>query len=58
MQNLNAIPTDLANAHHEDHGQHGREAIGKKERQLLESLPEEQRSFRLKSVSPEYWWMI
>jgi creatinine amidohydrolase len=34
------------------------EAIGKKARELLESLPEEQRAFRLKSVSPEHWWMI
>lgn len=34
------------------------EAIGKKAEQLLESLPEDQRSFRLKNVSPEYWWLI
>lgn len=34
------------------------EAIGNKARELLESLPQEQRSFRLKSVSPEHWWMI
>lgn len=34
------------------------EAIGKKAKELLESLPKEQRSFRLKSVSPEHWWMI
>ena len=34
------------------------EAIGKKARELLESLPENQRAFRLKSVSPEHWWMI
>lgn len=34
------------------------EAIGKKARELLESLPQEERSFRLKSVSPEHWWMI
>lgn len=34
------------------------EAIGKKARELLESLPEDQRSFRLKSVSPGNWWMI
>jgi len=34
------------------------EAIGKKAKELLESLPKEQRSFRLKSVSPENWWMI
>ena len=34
------------------------EAIGKKAKELLESLPEEHRSFRLESVSPEHWWMI
>jgi hypothetical protein len=34
------------------------EAIAKKARELLESLPKEQRSFRLKSVSPGDWWMI
>jgi creatinine amidohydrolase len=34
------------------------EAIGNKAKELLESLPENQRSFRLKSVSPEHWWMI
>ena len=34
------------------------EAIGNKARELLESLPQDQRSFRLKSVSPEHWWMI
>ncbi|HUV42249.1 MAG TPA: creatininase family protein [Sedimentisphaerales bacterium] len=34
------------------------EAIGNKARELLESLPKEQRSFRLKSVSPEHWWVI
>jgi creatinine amidohydrolase len=34
------------------------EAIGKKAAELLESLPEGQRSFRLKSVSPGHWWMI
>jgi len=34
------------------------EAIGKKAKELLESLPEDQRAFRLKSVSPEHWWMI
>ncbi|HPG01268.1 MAG TPA: creatininase family protein [Kiritimatiellia bacterium] len=32
------------------------EAIGKKAQELLQSLPEDQRSFRLKSFSPEYWW--
>ncbi len=34
------------------------EAIGKKARELLGSLPEGQRSFRLKSLSPGHWWMI
>ena len=34
------------------------EAIGKKAKELLDSLPKDQRSFRLKSVSPEHWWMI
>jgi len=34
------------------------EAIGKKAKELLESLPEDQRSFRLKSISPGNWWMI
>jgi len=34
------------------------EAIGNKAKELLESLPEEQRSFKLKSVSPGHWWMI
>ena len=34
------------------------EAIGRKAKELLESLPEEQRPFRLKSVSPGHWWMI
>ncbi len=34
------------------------EAIGKKARQLLESLPEDQRSFSLQAISPEHWWLI
>jgi len=34
------------------------EAIGKKAKQLLESLPKDQRSFRLQRISPEYWWLI
>jgi creatinine amidohydrolase len=33
-------------------------AIGKKARELLESLPQDQRSFKLPGISPEYWWMI
>jgi len=34
------------------------EAIGLKARELLESLAEDQRSFRLEAVSPEHWWYI
>jgi hypothetical protein len=33
-------------------------AIGRKARELLESLPETERSFKLKAISPEYWWSI
>jgi len=34
------------------------EALGRKARELLASLPEEQRSFNLKAVGPEYWWSV
>ncbi|MHC4170292.1 MAG: creatininase family protein [Planctomycetota bacterium] len=34
------------------------EAIGKKAKELLESLPEDQRSFRLEAIVPGQWWMI
>jgi creatinine amidohydrolase len=34
------------------------EAIGKKAQELLASLPEDQRAFHLKAVSPENWWLI
>jgi len=34
------------------------DAIGKKARELLASLPENQRGFNLKAVSPENWWLI
>jgi creatinine amidohydrolase len=34
------------------------EAIGQKAKELLASLPENQRSFNLKAVSPEHWWMV
>lgn len=34
------------------------EAIGRKAQELLASLPENQRSFNLKAVSPEHWWMV
>jgi len=33
-------------------------AIGRKARELLESLPAEHRAFGLPAVSPEHWWMI
>ena len=33
-------------------------AIGRKANELLASLPEDQRSFRLKAISPEHWWMV
>jgi len=34
------------------------EAIGKKAGELLESLPEDRRSFSLEAISPEHWWAI
>ena len=34
------------------------EAIGRKAKELLVSLPEDQKSFRLEAISPEHWWMI
>ena len=34
------------------------EALGRKAKELLESLPEDQRSFNLKAVSPEHWWLV
>lgn len=34
------------------------QAIGKKAKELLESLPPDQRSFKLPAISPEHWWMI
>ncbi len=34
------------------------QAIGHKAQELLASLPENQRSFNLESVSPEHWWMV
>jgi len=33
-------------------------AIGRKARELLESLPEGQRSFNLETISPGHWWSI
>ncbi len=34
------------------------QAIGGKARELLDSLPEDKRSFNLEGISPEYWWLI
>lgn len=34
------------------------EAIGRQARALLESLPEDQRSFGLEAISPGHWWQI
>ena len=34
------------------------DAIGRKSQELLLSLPEDQRSFNLKTVSPGHWWMV
>lgn len=34
------------------------EGIGRKARELLESLPEDKRTFNLESISPEHWWMV
>jgi creatinine amidohydrolase len=34
------------------------QAIGKRAQELLASLQEDQRSFKLPAVSPEHWWMI
>jgi len=34
------------------------QAIGKKAKELLASLPEDKRSFNLEAVSPEHWWLV
>jgi hypothetical protein len=34
------------------------DAIGRKAQELLASLPESERAFRLKAVSPEHWWLV
>jgi len=34
------------------------QAIGRKARELLQSLPQDQRSLKLPGISPEHWWMI
>lgn len=38
--------------------EHGVRVIGEKARELLNSLPEDERVFRLHSISPEHWWYI
>lgn len=38
--------------------EHSVRVIGEKAQTLLNSLPEDQRTFRLPSVSPEHWWYI
>lgn len=34
------------------------EAIGRKAKELLESLPEDRRSFNVKGIDPKNWWMV
>jgi creatinine amidohydrolase len=34
------------------------DAIGRKARELLESLPPERRAFSLGAISPEQWWLV
>ncbi len=34
------------------------DALGRKAKELLDSLPESQRSFNLEAVSPGHWWMV
>jgi creatinine amidohydrolase len=41
-----------------DNVEHGVRVIGEKARQLLNSLPEDEREFRLPGISPEHWWCI
>jgi creatinine amidohydrolase len=33
-------------------------AIGRKAKELLGSLPPDQRDFNIKGISPEYWWFV
>jgi len=33
-------------------------AIGMKARELLESLPEDQRAFSLEAIAPDHWWLV
>ena len=34
------------------------ESIGHKAQELLQSLPEDQRSFGLPAITPEHWWLV
>jgi len=34
------------------------DAIGRKAHELLQSLPETERGFRIQAISPEHWWMV
>ncbi|HQK95449.1 MAG TPA: creatininase family protein [Armatimonadota bacterium] len=34
------------------------DAIGRKAHELLQSLPETERGFRIEAISPEHWWMV
>lgn len=34
------------------------EAIGRKARELLASLPPEHRAFRLEALTPDHWWFV
>ncbi len=34
------------------------EAIGRKATELLEALPEDQRSFSIEAIRPEHWWLV
>lgn len=38
--------------------EHGVRVIGEKAQELLNSLPDDERSFRLPSVSQEHWWYV
>lgn len=38
--------------------EHGVRAIGEKARELLQSLPEEHRTFALPGIKPKHWWYI
>jgi len=34
------------------------DALGRKAKELLDSLPEDRRSFNLKALAPGQWWMV